>query len=689
MSHKEVFDCIQVINDFPKKGIMFRHIGPLLNNPKLFKFAMNELYQKSTKKFDVVCGLDARGFILATAFQDLTNLPQVMIRKGSKLPGNKYTYEYKKEYGSDTFELEHDYIKKNQRVLIIDDLVATGGSLIAAVDLIHQAGGIVSDIVSLIEFKDLGAYNNLKKICPNANIYSYISVNSYNNEYIQEVKISEYLPTIYPFKDNLPVLMWHHTMKTFAEDLFKVSNFRPSNINWDKFPDDWLNITFEPSVTLINKNVTFIMNLSNKEIFAEQLCLLVALPRQLIQSLTVVIPYLGPATHERVDYSGQLATVEPLLKIMSSSIPMTKSGPAIFRIIDIHALQIRFYTNDQVTMKLMSAIPVLLEFLKTKKDYAIAFPDDGAYKRFKYYFNDFPQIICSKIRDGESRKIIIREKMNWPVIKTIENVLIVDDLVQSGETLLKCAEALKGFGFKTTDVYATHAVFPNESYKKFINSNIINNFILTNTNPSVTDKLKDVSPFIILNVQSHLCSELGLNDNSIESDDYSKHIKIYVASTNSAKLGAVYESISESNIFPSDSYFQVFSVSGINSGVPEQPYTIDEIIEGAMNRINHMINEIGEEAIYISIENGIYKSNDNYYDTPVLAYKILDKEIIVNYGDGILIPVEYNKYVEESLVDQKKTFGSIIEKQLAIKDWHKYVCGISRKDLIKDLIINI
>ena len=151
----------------------------------------------------------------------------------------------------------------------------------------------------------------------------------------------------------------------------------------------------------------------------------------------------------------------------------------MIRIIDIHALQIRFYTNDQVTMKLMSAIPVLLEFLKTKKDYAIAFPDDGAYKRFKYYFNDFPQIICSKIRDGESRKIIIREKMNWPVIKTIENVLIVDDLVQSGETLLKCAEALKGFGFKTTDVYATHAVFPNESYKKFINSNIINNFIFS------------------------------------------------------------------------------------------------------------------------------------------------------------------------------------------------------------------
>ena len=133
------------------------------------------------------------------------------------------------------------------------------------------------------------------------------------------------------------------------------------------------------------------MNISRKEIFAEQLALLVALPRQLINSLTIVVPYLGPATHERVDFSGMLATVEPILKILSSSIPPTRTGPPILRIFDIHALQIRFYPTDQITMKLMSAIPILKEYMRMYKvKPTIVFPDAGAYKRFKFMFDEYP-----------------------------------------------------------------------------------------------------------------------------------------------------------------------------------------------------------------------------------------------------------------------------------------------------------
>jgi adenine phosphoribosyltransferase len=666
MSLSEVFKNIKVIKNFPKDGITFRHIGPLLKNTNLFKYAIKQLYSTSNEKYDVVCGLDARGFIISTAIQDLSGLSQVMVRKESKLPGLKYTHEYKKEYGSDILELEVESIKPGQRVLIVDDLMATAGTLKAAANLVEQAGGIVSGIMVLIEFRDLNGRERIKELYPDVKIYSLFSLDSFNDSGILDntveipgqLRIKKFRPTVYPKNDNLPVLMWHYTMESFAQKMLQVSNIRPSYVNWNYFPDMWPNITFEPSVSLINKDIIFVMSIAVKEIFAEQLALLVALPRQLINSLTIIVPYLGPATHERVDYSGQLATVEPILKILSSCIPMTKTGPPILRILDIHALQIRFYTNDNITMKLMSAIPVLLNYLKSKEQrYVIAYPDDGAYKRFKYFFEDFPQVICSKIREGEIRKIIIRERVNWPEDIILDNVIIIDDLVQSGETLLSCAEALKSLDFKNTSVYATHAVFPNDAWKKFVNSNVINEFIITNSNPEVADKLNGVNPFVVLDVQSHLCSELSINNPNITVTHPKKIVTIYVASTNNDKLNAVYEaSIQEWSIFPNDCIYNVCSVSDISSGIPEQPLTVTETAIGSMNRLMECIKVVGtysNVSIFLSIENGLFLSleNSTYLDIPIIQYKIFDEEIkkVDSTNSIVTIPKEYNKYIYESL----------------------------------------
>lgn len=200
-----IFDKIQVVKNFPKPGITFRHIGPLLNDAKLFKYAMQELYSKSNGDYDVVCGLDARGFIISTAIQYIANVDQVMIRKQSKLPGEKYVYEYKKEYGSDILELEHGYIKPGQKVLIVDDLMATAGTLIAAANLVEQSGGIVSGIMVLIEFNDLSGRSKLSALYPNANVYSLFSLNSYSEntklEQINKQQIKKFRPTVYPLND--------------------------------------------------------------------------------------------------------------------------------------------------------------------------------------------------------------------------------------------------------------------------------------------------------------------------------------------------------------------------------------------------------------------------------------------------------------------------------------------------------
>jgi adenine phosphoribosyltransferase len=699
MSLQEVFKKIRVVEDFPKKGINFRHIGPLLEDAELFTYAIKQLYSLSTDHYDVICGLDARGFIIATMLQAITGLPQVMIRKGSKLPGHKYTCEYKKEYGSDIFELEVGSIKPGKRVLIVDDLMATAGTLFAASDLIRQAGGIVAGVMVLIEFRDLGGQERLRPI---TNVYSLFSLDSFDKSEVLNkdictpslLQIKKFRPTVYPKDDNLPVIMWHPTMESFAKKMLQVSNFRPSYVNWNYFPDGWPNITFEPSITMVNKDIVFIMNIAIKEIFLEQLVLLLVLPRQLINSLTIVVPYLGPATHERVDYSGQLATVEPVLKILSSCIPMTKTGPPILRIFDIHALQIRFYINDNTTMKLMSAIPVLLNYLASKEErYIIAYPDDGAYKRFRYFFDDFPQIICSKIRDGDTRNITIG---NLPTID-LKNVIIIDDLVQSGETLLSCAKSLKLRGFETISAYVTHAVFPKNAWKKFADSDVINEFIITNTNPGVSDKLAGIKPFVVLDVQTHLCSELRINNREVIVTDPKPMTNIYVATTNQKKLNAVYEaSIKENTIFPREHTYEIYSVDGISSGIAEQPWTVEETTIGSLNRFLNCVYLIGKDttksSIFVSIENGLFQNANSYADIPVIQYSIFNEEpsSIVGFSKAVNIPDKYFEFVQDSLKSpcRSVTFGSIIEKNLAIKDWHKYISGKSRKDILFSCFVN-
>jgi adenine phosphoribosyltransferase len=376
MSLSEVFEKITVVKDFPKKGITFRHIGPLLKDTKLFKYAINQMFYTSDTNYDIVCGLDARGFIIATAIQDLTGIPQVMIRKQSKLPGKKYTYEYKKEYGSDIMELEYDSIIPGQKVLIVDDLMATAGTLTAAINLVEQAGGIVTGVMVLIEFKDLNGRQKLK------------------------------------------------------------------------------------------------------------------------------------------DYK-------------------------------VHSLFSLDSNND-----------------KQKLD------------------------------------------------NTVDTLKIV----------------------------------------KYINS--------------IDEVPKEI-------------------------------VNVYVASCNKVKLQAVYEAIHnksflQSYIDPSKYNYNIHGVDGICSGIPEQPLTVHETTQGALNRIHECIKLVNSDknknkkSIFVSIENGIMKG-DSYSDFPIVAYKVFNNNIYITNSikSMVTIPVEYNKYIEESInSDRTITFGSIIEKKIGTKDWHKFVCGTSRKDLI-------
>lgn len=156
-------DYIANVPDFPIPGIQFKDITPLIGDGKAFKHATN-LFIDFTKKVkaDIIVGPDARGFIFGCPVATTLEMGFVPVRKPNKLPREVLEYSYDLEYGSNTLCLHKGDIKPGQRVLIIDDLLATGGTIEATISLVEQSGGIVAGIAFLIELADLNGRSLLK-----------------------------------------------------------------------------------------------------------------------------------------------------------------------------------------------------------------------------------------------------------------------------------------------------------------------------------------------------------------------------------------------------------------------------------------------------------------------------------------------------------------------------------------------
>ena len=149
-------DIVRTIPDYPKPGIMFRDITTLLGNAQAFRRAVDELVQPwAGSKIDKVAGIEARGFILGGAVAHQLSAGFVPIRKKGKLPAKTIGQEYSLEYGVDMIEIHADAIETGNRILLVDDLIATGGTALAAAELIHRSGGEVIATAFVIDLPDL------------------------------------------------------------------------------------------------------------------------------------------------------------------------------------------------------------------------------------------------------------------------------------------------------------------------------------------------------------------------------------------------------------------------------------------------------------------------------------------------------------------------------------------------------
>ena len=155
---------IRSIPDYPKKGILFRDITTLIKDENAFKSCIDKIVEISKKiDFDKIASIESRGFIFSSPVSYILNKPHVLLRKKNKLPAEKYSVDFELEYGTATLEVHKDSINKNENILIIDDLIATGGTAKAAVKLVEQSGGNVNGFIFVINLFDLGGSDELKK----------------------------------------------------------------------------------------------------------------------------------------------------------------------------------------------------------------------------------------------------------------------------------------------------------------------------------------------------------------------------------------------------------------------------------------------------------------------------------------------------------------------------------------------
>ena len=157
-------DFIRSIPDYPKKGILFRDITTLIKDEKAFSETINQIVNRSKRiEFNKIAAVESRGFVFASAISYILKKPFIMLRKKNKLPADVHSVDFELEYGTATIEVHKDSIEKSDRILIIDDLIATGGTAEAAAKLVSISGGEVAGFIFVINLFDLNGSDNLIK----------------------------------------------------------------------------------------------------------------------------------------------------------------------------------------------------------------------------------------------------------------------------------------------------------------------------------------------------------------------------------------------------------------------------------------------------------------------------------------------------------------------------------------------
>lgn len=632
---------LPAIPDFPKEGITFRDISPLLKEPHLSNIA-EQMYLKFEKyKVDKICALESRGFLFAPLLAQLFHCEIVMVRKAGKLPRDVVRQEYNYEYASGAIEIQKDAIKKNDHVLLVDDIIVTGGTMKACEELVCKMGGIVVGCTAILQIYK-GYQTKLTNLKP---------------------LLTDPSPTVCwgPPLDHSPVdhvIFFSPEMRHMEREVMKYSN-NVRFIQWQSFPDGYPNMEF-PN-WLRNKDVTLVVSIAKMNDIVPVASLLQVLPRQGIRSLNVYLPYFAPATMERVDKAGVIATMDTVASILTSNVQCTGTGASDLNVYDLHNRASHFcFKYEGMRYMPRTAIDKILyayDLMKRGIKWGIAFPDAGSAQRFsilvKSLFPKHPIINFSKKRVGDKRIVTVQSFENIDSLSEIDSVIILDDLVQSGGTLHECRLALVREGLKYVSAGVVHAVFPKRGFTKFYPTGIYEGFEKFFITDSIYQPVDGMEPFSII---------------SIVDDIVPRNRPIYdFFSSSQEKIEAI------------KYCYNVNIRSPIPSGVSAQPLSLEETKQGAINRTVDGTPSIG-------IENGIWDGKDHVVccvrRKGNLTYTFVSKE-------GVTVDPEVLKEFMENR-SKYETVGDVYHAKFGYSstNWHVNVCGKSRAWFIKETLLN-
>ena len=266
---------------------------------------------------------------------------------------------------------------------------------------------------------------------------------------------------------------------------------------WEKFPDGTDKIEvggFRPVNVISGSHVLLLCSFHNNDVTLSQFSVMIVLLESFVESLTIILPYYPVGTMERVTEEGQVATANTYAR-MFSNLPQC-GRPTRLMIYDLHTLQNRFYMSGNVIASLCTSVPCVIPVLREEGIDCVAFPDDGAAKRFKHMFDGFDIIICGKVRDGDERRVTIQEGSAQG-----KHVVIVDDLVQTGGTLFTAGKAIVADGAASISAFVVHGVFPNSAWRRFTaggDRHVFRRFWITDSIPTTTRALPRDDCFVVV-----------------------------------------------------------------------------------------------------------------------------------------------------------------------------------------------
>ncbi|MCR4312281.1 MAG: ribose-phosphate diphosphokinase [Candidatus Uhrbacteria bacterium] len=282
--------------------------------------------------------------------------------------------------------------------------------------------------------------------------------------------------------------------------------FERGHIDWKQFDDGTPKLMIRDIDDVNNRDVIFLAAFEQQEDYFTQFSAMYEIALAGPATFTIVLPYFPTATMERPVPHGTVVTAKTLAAMLEC-IPPARQGITELVVFDPHTEVLKsFFNPHKVRVTFTSFMPYIANMLKRHmgcSDWTVVFPDKGALERFGRFFPDNCQVACSKVRDGNGRTVSIEERYTRLIHG--RNCIVVDDLMQSGGTLIQCAAALREMGAVKVECAFTHAVCPNESWKK-LTPNVFDLVHTTNSCPSVGNRLgtelpnfssTDMSTFIV------------------------------------------------------------------------------------------------------------------------------------------------------------------------------------------------